>query len=127
MGGTAALLDLARREGVRRFIYLSAVSAVYPVKNAYGQSKAEAEALVAGSGLDFTILRLTMIYGEGGGLHFGKLVRLVERILSCSPSSGRAGHGFSQFTWTTPRAPWRSFSTLRPRSDARTASRGRPP
>lgn len=91
VGGTAALLDLARREGVRRFIYLSAVSAVYPVKNAYGQSKAEAEALVAGSGLDFTILRLTMIYGEGGGLHFGKLVRLVERIPLVFPVLG-PGH-----------------------------------
>ncbi|MGZ5427478.1 MAG: NAD-dependent epimerase/dehydratase family protein [Thermoanaerobaculia bacterium] len=88
VGGTAALLDLARREGVRRFIYLSAVSAVYPVKNAYGRSKAEAEALVAASGLDFTILRLTMLYGEGGGLHFAELVRLMEKIPLVFPVLG---------------------------------------
>lgn len=80
VGGTAVLLEMARAEKLRRFVYLSAVSAIYPIKNAYGRSKAEAEALVAASGLDFTILRLTMLYGEGGGLHFAKLVGLMEKI-----------------------------------------------
>ena len=88
VGGTAALLDKAQAEGVRRFIYISAVSAIYPIKNAYGQSKAEAEALVAASGLDFTILRLTMLYGEGGGLHFAKLVWLMEKIPLVFPVMG---------------------------------------
>jgi len=88
VGGTAALLDFARHRGVRRFIYISAVSAIYPVKNAYGQSKAEAEALVAASGLDFTILRLTMLYGDGGGLHFAKLVGLMEKIPLVFPVLG---------------------------------------
>jgi len=87
-GGTAVLVDRARAEGVRRFIYLSAVSAVYPIKNAYGRSKAEAEALVAASGLDFTILRLTMLYGEGGGLHFAELVRLIKKIPLVFPVLG---------------------------------------
>ena len=86
VGGTAALVDKARAEGVRRFIYLSAVSAIYPIKNAYGRSKAEAEALVAASGLDFTILRLTMLYGDGGGLHFAKPSGSWRR----SPSSPRS-------------------------------------
>ncbi|HEX7527955.1 MAG TPA: NAD-dependent epimerase/dehydratase family protein [Thermoanaerobaculia bacterium] len=88
VGGTAALLEKARAKGVRRFVYLSAVSATYPIKNAYGQSKAEAEALVAASGLDFTILRPTMIYGEGGGLHFAKLVGLLEKIPLVFPVLG---------------------------------------
>lgn len=88
VGGTAALLEAAKAKGIRRFIYLSAVSAVYPVKNAYGRSKAEAEALVEASGLDFTILRLTMLYGEGGGLHFAKLVGLIEKIPLVFPVLG---------------------------------------
>lgn len=88
VGGTAALLDKARAAGVRRFIYVSAVSAVYAIKNAYGQSKAEAEALVTTSGLDFTILRLTMLYGDGGGLHFAKLVALMEKIPLVFPVLG---------------------------------------
>jgi nucleoside-diphosphate-sugar epimerase len=91
VGGTAALLQTARANGVRRFVYLSAVSAAYAIKNAYGESKAEAEALVAASGLDFTILRLTMLYGEGGGLHFAKLVALIEKIPLFFPVLG-PGH-----------------------------------
>jgi nucleoside-diphosphate-sugar epimerase len=73
-------------------VYLSAVSAVYSVTNSYGRSKAEAEKLVAESGLDYTILRPTMIYGPGGGLHFQKLVGLLRRIPFVFPivGSGRA-------------------------------------
>jgi NADH dehydrogenase len=88
VGGTAALLESARIQGVKRFAYLSAVSAIYPIKKAYGRSKAEAEALVAASGLDFTILRLTMLYGEGGGLHFAKLVGMMEKIPLVFPVLG---------------------------------------
>jgi nucleoside-diphosphate-sugar epimerase len=90
--GTAALLRFAAAWDIRRFVYLSAVSAVYPEKNSYGRSKAEAERLVSSSGLDYTILRPTMIYGVDGGLHFQKLVRLVRRVPFVFPmvGSGRA-------------------------------------
>lgn len=92
VGGTQALLRFAAHWGIRRFLYASAVSAVYPESNSYGRSKAEAEKLVAGSGLDYTILRPTMIYGVDGGLHFQKLVRLLRRIPIVFPivGSGRA-------------------------------------
>lgn len=92
VGGTDALLRFAARRGIGRFVYVSAVSAVYPEKNSYGRSKAEAEKLVTGSGLDYTILRPTMIYGVDGGLHFQKLVRLLRRIPLVFPivGSGRA-------------------------------------
>jgi nucleoside-diphosphate-sugar epimerase len=86
--GTRALLGFAARWGVRRFVYLSAVSAVYAETNSYGRSKAEAEALVAAAGLDHTILRPTMIYGPGGGLHFQKLVGLVRRAPIVFPIVG---------------------------------------
>ena len=90
--GTANLIEFARRWGIRRFVYLSAVSAVYAQKNAYGASKAEAERLVTESGLDYTVLRLTMVYGPDGGLHFRKLVSLVKRVplLFPLPGSGKA-------------------------------------
>jgi NADH dehydrogenase len=78
--GTANVIEFARRWGVKRIVYFSAVSAVYPSKNAYGTSKAEAERMVTESGLDHTILRLTMVYGPDGGLHFKKLVSLLSRL-----------------------------------------------
>jgi nucleoside-diphosphate-sugar epimerase len=78
--GTANVIEFARRWNVRRLVYFSAVSAVYAEKNAYGASKAEAEKMIVESGLDYTILRLTMVYGPDGGLHFRKLVSMIRRL-----------------------------------------------
>jgi nucleoside-diphosphate-sugar epimerase len=86
--GTAALLRFAARWRIRRFVYLSAVSAVYAETNSYGRSKAEAERLVSSAGLDHTILRPTMIYGADGGLHFQKLVRLIRKVPLVLPIVG---------------------------------------
>ncbi len=86
--GTRNVLAAARRWGVRRFVYVSAVSAAYPRKNSYGQSKMEAEALVAASGIPWVVLRPTMIYGEGGGLHFARLVALVKNAPGVFPVFG---------------------------------------
>ena len=86
--GTANVIAFAQRWKVRRIIYLSAVSAAYARKNAYGSSKAEAERLVRESGLDYTILRLTMVYGPEGGLHFQKLVSLLRRVPLLCPVPG---------------------------------------
>lgn len=71
-----------------RFVYLSAVSATYPVRNAYGESKLSCEEMVRGSGLPHTILRPTMVFGPGGGLHFQELVGLVRRAPLLFPVIG---------------------------------------
>jgi nucleoside-diphosphate-sugar epimerase len=86
--GTANVLAFAQHWKIPRIVYLSAVSAVYARKNAYGSSKAEAERLVRESGLDYTILRLTMVYGPAGGLHFQKLVSLLTRLPVLCPVPG---------------------------------------
>jgi len=70
--GTHHVLAAARRWGATQFVYVSAVSAAYAKKNSYGQSKVDAEALVAASGIPFAVLRPTMVYGEGGGLARGE-------------------------------------------------------
>jgi NADH dehydrogenase len=87
-GGTASLLQAASQWGARRFVYISAVSAVYETKNVYGASKARAERMVMDSGLAYTILRPTMIYGRDGGLHFQKLVGLIRRAPGALPILG---------------------------------------
>lgn len=96
--GTRNVIRFAQHHDVRRFVYFSAVSAVYRHRNVYGESKAEAEALVAGSGLDFTILRPTMVYGADGGLHFQALVRLVRRAPGALPVLG-SGQARLQPVW----------------------------
>ena len=74
--GTGDLLDACRETGVRRFIYCSSTEAMGPIASPpgdedsplnpqyeYGRSKARAEELVKTSGLDWTILRPSGIYG----------------------------------------------------------------
>lgn len=96
--GTANMIAFAQRWGISRFIGISAVSAVYPTKNSYGVSKARAEQLVVESDLDYTILRPTMIYGGGGGLHFATLVSLIKRSPWVFPILG-SGNARLQPVW----------------------------
>lgn len=56
VGTTRQLVEAAKQAGVDHLVLLSSVGAGTPV-GAYLQAKARAEALVRGSGLDFTIVR----------------------------------------------------------------------
>ena len=64
--GTRALLRACKAAGVRRFLHMSTIAAGYPDQRyyPYAQTKARAEALVRESGLDFAIIRPTLILGE---------------------------------------------------------------
>lgn len=61
--GTRSVLDACKRAGVRRFLFVSSIAATYPEHDAYpyGRSKLEAEALVRASGLDWAIVRPTIV------------------------------------------------------------------
>jgi nucleoside-diphosphate-sugar epimerase len=61
--GTANVIAAAKRDGVKRFVFVSSLSAREPALSAYGASKAEAEKLVEQSGLDWTIVRPPAVYG----------------------------------------------------------------
>ena len=61
--GTANVIAAAKRDGVRRFVFVSSLSAREPQLSRYGASKAEAEELVKASGLDWTIVRPPAVYG----------------------------------------------------------------
>ncbi len=61
--GTAALIAAAKAAKVKRFVFVSSLSAREPGLSAYGASKAEAEKLVEASGLDWTIVRPPGVYG----------------------------------------------------------------
>ena len=55
--GTERLIAAAKQKKVRRFIFVSSLSAREPDLSVYGASKAKAERLVENSGLDWTIVR----------------------------------------------------------------------
>jgi UDP-glucose 4-epimerase len=63
VAGTAAMLAAAKAAGVARFVHVSSLAAREPQLSMYGASKAEAEALVMATGLDWAIVRPPGVYG----------------------------------------------------------------
>lgn len=61
--GTRRLLSAAQAANVRRFVFVSSLSAREPHLSSYGASKAQAEQVVAQSGTDWTIIRPPAVYG----------------------------------------------------------------
>ena len=61
--GTQKLLEACKAARARRFVFVSSLSAREPQLSQYGHSKAEAEAIVQSSGLDWTIVRPPGVYG----------------------------------------------------------------
>jgi nucleoside-diphosphate-sugar epimerase len=61
--GTEDLLAAAAAAKAKRFVFVSSLSAREPALSLYGASKAEAEQLVAASGLDWTVVRPPGVYG----------------------------------------------------------------
>jgi nucleoside-diphosphate-sugar epimerase len=97
VAGTDAALGIAVQTGARHFVYMSSVKArgeasaagrpfgvddALAPEDAYGQSKAEAEALVqaqaAALGIGWTIIRPPMVYGPGGGANMALLAKLAR-------------------------------------------------
>jgi nucleoside-diphosphate-sugar epimerase len=65
--GSRRLLELARRAGVRRFLFVSSIAVTYRNRPYYhyAETKAAAEALVCNAELDWLIVRPTMVLGPG--------------------------------------------------------------
>lgn len=66
--GTRRVVDATRRNGVRRYIHMSALGTRPGAVSRYHQTKFQAEQYVRASGLDWTIFRPSMIHGPGGEL-----------------------------------------------------------
>jgi len=64
--GTRALLDACKAAGVRRFLHVSTIAAGYADQSyyPYAKTKAESEQLVRQSGLEYVIVRPTLVLGE---------------------------------------------------------------
>ncbi len=89
--GTANMLDAARAAGVRRFVHMSALGVRDNPQLPYMRAKWQAEQAVMASGLDWTILRPSVIFGPGDGF-INPLAGLVR-----APITPVAGDGRSRF------------------------------
>lgn len=85
--GTRAILAAASGAGVRRFVHLGAMAVVDDPALHYASSKAKAMALVRESGLDWTIITPSLLWGPRDGF-FNILADLVRMSPGIVPITG---------------------------------------
>jgi NADH dehydrogenase len=83
---TSNVLAEARRQGIGRYLHMSANGTRPGSSSGYFSSKWQAEEVVRASGLDWTIFRPSLIHGEGD--QFINLLAKLIRILPLVPVIG---------------------------------------
>ena len=77
VASTHGMVEAAKRSGVQKIVLVSATGADGTSLNRYYRTKGQAEALVRGSGLNYTVLRAPLLLGPdtAGGTALGRHVR----------------------------------------------------
>jgi NADH dehydrogenase len=78
--GTKNVVAAAREQGVKRFIHMSALGTRANAVSRYHRTKWEAEEIVPGNGLEFTIFRPSLIFGPRD-----MFVNLFAKMIRFSP------------------------------------------
>ena len=91
--GTRAVIEAMLQAGVTRLVHMGALGIEDDPKLHYASSKAKAEALVRGSGLDATILKPSLQFGPGDGF-FNVIADLVRLSPGVVPTPGRGDSRF---------------------------------
>ena len=88
--GTEALLRACRHARVQRIVFVSSIAVTFSDLSGYhyAQAKAQAEDAVRRSGLEFLIVRPTMILGPGAPV-LGALEKLATLPVAVIPGTGR--------------------------------------
>ena len=91
--GTRNVVHAAREAGVRRFVHQGAMAVVDDPELHYASSKARAMAIVRESGLDWTILEPSLLFGPRDGF-FNLIAGLVRMSPGVVPITGSGGARF---------------------------------
>jgi NADH dehydrogenase len=78
--GTRNVVEAAQQQGVKRFVHMSGLGTRANAVSRYHKTKWEAEEIVRGSGLDYTIFRPSLIFGPRD-----MFVNLFAKIIRFSP------------------------------------------
>ena len=97
--GTRNVLRAASDAGVRRFVHLGALGVVDDPDLHYGSSKVKGMALVRESGLDWTILSPSLLFGPRDGF-FNILADLVRMSPGVVPITGKGDARFQPLAIT---------------------------
>ncbi|NTU42565.1 MAG: complex I NDUFA9 subunit family protein [Nitrospirales bacterium] len=90
--GTEALVEEARRSGIRHIVYQSALGSSPDSPAEYQRTKAKAEEIVRSSGIPWTIFRPSLVVGPGDGF----TEKLMD-LISLGPVIPIPGSGNSRF------------------------------
>lgn len=91
--GTRNVVAAAKEAGVRRFVHQGAMGVEDDPALRYASSKAKGERIVADSGLDWTILKPSVLWGPGDGF-FNIIAGLVRMSPGVVPVPGRGDARF---------------------------------
>lgn len=91
--GTENLIKVAKQSSVKHFIHMGALGSGTNPKYKYAYSKGIAEQAVANSGLNYTILRPSVIFGPG----FGFVDRLLQSLRMTPSFVLVPGNGTTKF------------------------------
>lgn len=72
-------LDAARRAGLKRAAFISSTTVLVPLGSTVKERKLRSEELIKKSGLDYTILRPSMIYGSKNDGNFSKMIEFIKK------------------------------------------------
>ncbi len=78
--GTRNIVEAARGAGIRRFLQMSALGSRPGAKSRYHQTKFMAEELVKGAGLEYTVIRPSVIFGPED-----RFVNVLAALIRWSP------------------------------------------
>jgi NADH dehydrogenase len=87
--GTKKLVELAKKSGIEKFIFISSIDVLLS-DTAYARSKKKAEEVVMDSGLNWLIIRPSVIFGENDTKNFEVLEKFIRKfpalLLPCGGS-----------------------------------------
>lgn len=86
--GTSNVVKACREAGVRKIVYVSAAGVTPGSPSRYMQTKAQAEEMIRESGLGWSILRPSLVYGPGDGF-----ISMLAKMIRLSPILPIPGHG----------------------------------
>ena len=89
-GHASAIVAAAEEAGMRRAVFVSTTAVATTLDSRSKAVRLAAEDTIRSSGLDWTILRPTMIYGATGDRNMGRLLRVMRRApIVPLPGGGR--------------------------------------
>ncbi len=77
-GAAPAIISACLASGIKRAVFVGTTAIYTTLNTASKETRKEAETAIRSSGLDFTILRPTMIYGTPADRNMVRLLRLIE-------------------------------------------------